>query len=235
MKTGRAEREYGSALRQVGVHVGQIVKQFDPTVPANVPTLTNVLQRYAEALQAWAEATALKMLTEVDSQSRQAWAQLSVEMSRTLQEELRSTPTGTVMRQLLGEQVTLIKSIPLEAAKRVHELTLKGIEDGTRAKEIATEIMRSGDVAASRAMLIARTEVARTASTLTQARAQNVGSDGYVWRTSGDGDVRKDHKELNGKFFRWDDPPVADQRSGARAHAGQIYNCRCWPEPVIPD
>ncbi len=41
-----------------------------------------------------------------------------------------------------------------------------------RASEIAKEIMRSGDVAKSRATLIARTEVARTARVLTQARAE---------------------------------------------------------------
>ncbi|MFX5937705.1 phage head morphogenesis protein, partial [Acinetobacter baumannii] len=81
-----------------------------------------------------------------------------------------------VLQELLAEQVDLITSIPREAGQRVHELTLKGLEDSTRASEIAKEIMRSGEVAKSRAMLIARTEVSRTATSLTQARAQFVGS-----------------------------------------------------------
>jgi SPP1 gp7 family putative phage head morphogenesis protein len=160
---------------------------------------------------------------------------LAKDLSRGLREEIRNAPTGAVMRQLLASQVDLIQSLPREAAQRVHQLTLAGIEDSTRASEIAKEILRSGEVTASRATLIARTEVARTSTTLTQARAESVGSPGYIWTTSHDGSVRSDHKELDGKFFAWSDPPVADKRSGARAHAGAIYNCRCWCNVVLTD
>lgn len=173
------------------------------------------------------------MLTEVDARDRQMWEQLSDEMSRELRKEIRTAPTGARMQELLQEQVSLITSLPTDAAKRVHELTLAGIEDSTRAKEIAREIARSGEVSVSSANLIARTEVARTASTLTQARAEHVGSEGYIWRTAGDSDVRHSHKQMNGKFVRWDSPPTLSD--GTTTHAGQIYNCRCYPEPVIPE
>lgn len=198
-----------------------------------MPTITQILSKYSEALTAWAQSTAARMVQAADQKSREVWAALSVEMSQALRDEIRDTPTGTVMRELMAEQVTLIKSIPLDAAKRVHELTIRGLEDSTRAAEIQREIMRSGDVSTSRAMLIARTEVARTASVLTEARAVNVGSEGYIWRTSGDGDVRESHAEMNGKYVRWDTPPRLSD--GTVTHAGQIYNCRCYPEPVIPE
>lgn len=172
------------------------------------------------------------MLEDVNRRDAQAWAEHAEEMSRALKTELRTAPTGEAMRVLMAEQVTLIKSIPLEAATRVHELTMAGIEDGSRAREISAEIQRSGDVAKSRADLIARTEVARTASTLTQARAEHIGSEGYIWRTSGDGDVRHSHAEMNGRYVRWDSPPTLDNMTG---HAGQFPNCRCYPDPVIPE
>ncbi len=194
-----------------------------------------MLRRYAEALGPWAERIATTMILEVDQKDEAAWRNLGNEISAGLRREILLAPTGETMRKLLAEQVTLIKSIPLEAAKRVHDLTIKGIENSTRADEIATEIMRSGEVAKSRAMLIARTEVSRTAANLTQARAQAVGSDGYIWRTSQDGDVRSDHRALAGKFFAWNDPPVADERSGTRAHPGCIWNCRCWAQVILPE
>ena len=125
--------------------------------------------------------------------------------------------SGRVMQQLLAEQVTLIQSIPLEAAQRVHRLTLEGVENSTRASEIAKEILRTEEVTTSRAVLIARTETARTAATLTQARAEHIGADSYIWRTSGDSTVRSDHRALNGKIFQWNNPPVADEQIG-RAH-----------------
>lgn len=175
------------------------------------------------------------MLREVNRRDEAAWAEYTRELSRALRTEIRTAPTGAAMQALLAEQVTLIKSIPLDAAQRVHRLTLEGIENSTRASVISKEIQRSGAVAESRADLIARTEVARTASTLTEARALHVGSEGYIWRTSDDSDVREDHRELEGKFIRWDSPPIADKRTGRRAHAGCIYGCRCYPEPVIPE
>jgi SPP1 gp7 family putative phage head morphogenesis protein len=233
VKTRRVELTYAGQLRKVAQQVGMIIDGFPPGDPASVPTITDLLAKYAEVLIPWATATASKMLGEVNARDEQAWFAHANEMSRALREEIRSAPTGALMQALLAEQVTLIKSLPLEAAKRVHDLTLAGIEDGTRAKEIAKEIARSGEVSMGRANLIARTEVARTASKLTEARAVHLGSDGYIWRTSKDSDVRHSHKEMEGKYVRWDTPPKLSD--GTVTHAGQIYNCRCYPEPVIPD
>lgn len=232
VKTSRAERQYQSSLSQVARQVGSIINGFPHGDPSVEPTISHMLARYSELLTEWAVSTASKMLVEVDHQDRKAWAVMTENMAKALREEIRTAPTGKAMQGLLAEQVTLIKSIPLDAAKRVHELTLQGIEDGTRSSEIAKEIQRSGEVSENKAKLIARTEVARTASTLTEARAKSVGSEGYIWRTSGDSDVRHSHKEMNGKFVRWDSPPTLDKMTG---HAGCFPNCRCYPEPVIPE
>lgn len=201
-----------------------------------MPKAEQILYRYAEALSAWAEATALRMLRDVEAVDRAGWAVLSAEMSQEIRREIERAPTGQILRHRLDEQVSLIKSIPLDAAKRVHELTLRGLETSTLGDEIRKAILASGDVAASRATLIARTEVARTASLLTQARAEFVGSTHYIWRTSGDTDVRPGHRAMNGKVFRWDDPPEVEENGRVmRHHPGQIWNCRCFPEPIIPE
>lgn len=233
MKTRRVELSYAGQLRKVAQQVGAIIDVFPAGDPEAVPAITDMLAKYAEVLIPWATATASKMLGEVNRRDEQAWFSHANEISRALREEIRTAPTGAVMQALISEQVTLIKSLPLDAAKRVHELTLAGIEDGTRAKEIAKEIQRSGEVSANRANLIARTEVARAASKLTEERALHIGSDGYIWRTSKDSDVRHSHREMEGKYVRWDTPPKLSD--GTTTHARQIYNCRCYPEPVIPD
>lgn len=234
----KVESEYSRQLRMVGRHVGELVKAFGGEALLENPALTARLQQllnnYSETLVPWAEVTGRRMLAEVSRKDEQAWARASRLMSRNLKDEIRNAPTGQVLRQFLSEQVTLITSLPLHAGRRVHRLTTEGITQGRRAKEIAGDILKTGHVTESRAMLIARTEVARTSSGLTMARAQHIGSDGYIWRTSEDSDVRPLHRKLNGTFHKWDDPPIAGER-GERAHAGMIYNCRCYPEPVIPD
>ena len=93
--------------------------------------------------------------------------------------------------------------------------------------------METGKVTESRAKLIARTEIARTASGLTMARATHVGATHYIWRTSGDADVRNSHKEMNGKVIPFSKAPTLSD--GTASHAGMIYNCRCYAEPILTD
>lgn len=233
VKTQRIEQRYALQLRKVAQQVGSIISPFTPGDMSQVPTIEQLLKAYSDMLKGWATQTASNMLMDVALRDEQTWQVLAKDLSRGLREEIRNAPTGRVMRQLLADQVDLIQSIPIEAAQRVHRLTLEGLEDSTRFTEIAKEIKRTTEVTESRAVLIARTETARTATTLTQARAQSIGADSYIWRTSGDSTVRSDHKKLNGKIFRWDDPPVADERSGERANPGCIWNCRCFAEPWL--
>ncbi|MBU0601121.1 MAG: minor capsid protein [Gammaproteobacteria bacterium] len=231
-RPARAEEQYGRSLRALARQVGELINAFPAGDPQALPTIEDMLRRYAEALTPWALGVAERMLLDVNARDLANWRALTAEMQTEIRREILEAPTGERTKELLAQQVTLIKSLPLEAAQRVHELTIRGLEDGTRAKEIAAEIMRSGEVAESRAMLIARTEVARSSSVLTQARAENAGSTGYIWRTARDGDVRPSHKAMNGRFVRWGEPPTLDN---LRGHAGCLPNCRCYAEPVIPD
>lgn len=231
----KAEKKYASQLVAVARQVGVIVKGLAPQgIVRDLPQLTHALDRYAELLRPWAVSVAGSMVAEVAQRDERAWAELSRETGRSLRFEVRSAPTGEAMRQILAENVDFITSLPREAAQRVHKLTIEGMSAGTRAEETAKEILKSGHVTASRAKLIARTETTRTVTAMVEARSVHVGSEGYIWRTSEDSDVRDLHRRLNGKFFKWSEPPVAGE-SGERAHAGAIYNCRCYPEPVVPD
>lgn len=226
----RYERELSAAARQIG----QIIRGLAPNgIIADFPALRDSLERYSEALGPWARAVSEGMHARVAKRDVLSWVELSREMGRELRQQIQRAPVGRAMRMALSEQVVLIKSLPREAAERVHRLTTEAITAGTRADEVAREILRSGEVTVSRARLIARTEVARTASLLVQSRSEHVGSTHYIWRTVMDGRVRKTHKHLEGKVISWDFPPVAEA-SGLRYHAGQGPNCRCFAEPIIP-
>jgi SPP1 gp7 family putative phage head morphogenesis protein len=233
IRAKKLERDYARRLRGVARHVGDIVRGFDLSSQVQIADILAALQAYAKVITPWANAVAGRMVAEVAQSEAQAWRKTSAALGRSLTREIETAPTGTAMRAILADQVKLITSLPIEAGERVHKLTIEGIANGTRAAEIAQEIMRTGEVTKSRATLIARTEVSRTATTLTQVRAQHVGSTHFIWRTVGDSDVRPSHRKLNGKAFRWDDPPECDP--GHRALPGAIWNCRCYPEPILPE
>ena len=230
----KAESAFRASLRQVAKQVGALVKAWAPEGGAtNTDPLIDALKKYAEILAPWSEQVARRMISDVNARSGRAWRELSSEVGFQLGTEIVSAPTGARMQERMAEQVSLITSLPLQAAQRVHDLTMTSIVDGTRAATIAKEILATSTVTESRATLIARTEVARTTSVLTQARAEYAGSEGYIWRTSGDRDVRDSHAEMEGKYVRWSNPPLLSD--GTRTHAGQIYNCRCWSDPVFEE
>jgi SPP1 gp7 family putative phage head morphogenesis protein len=233
-KIGRAERDFASALRSVAAHAARLIKSYEAGNVELLSELTQLLGAYAEALTPWAATTVRRMLGEVDARDRDSWRALGNAISAQLKNDIRATPVGEVLRSLMYEQVGLIKSIPTEAAARVHKLTIRGLEDSRRASEIADMIEASGQVMRSRAVLIARTEVARTASVLTETRARSAGVTHYVWETSKDADVRPGHREMQGKVCSWADPPAVNEGGRIMYHApGRIWNCRCWPRPIL--
>lgn len=228
----RLEAEYMRALRHLTRQVDQIVKGMAPGgVVRDSMELQKVLRQYSKAIEPWARSVAQKMVARIARRDEAAWARLGKAMGRELRKEIAKAPTGMFLREFLEEQVTLITSLPIEAADRVHKLTLEGVVTSRRAEEIQKDILATGHVTEARARLIARTEVARTAAGLTMARAKQVGSTHYVWRSSMDGTVRESHKKMNGAVIPWDQPPRLED--GTVTHAGMIYNCRCYPDPIL--
>lgn len=150
-----------------------------------------------------------------------------------MQETLEDPVVGNALKAYLKTQETLITSIPREAAAKIHALALENLISGQRAGSIVDALMEIANITKTRADLIARTETARASSGLTQIRANAVGSEGYIWRTSRDSLVRDSHAALEGKYIKWDSPPKTDNGISPY-HAGQGPNCRCYPEPVIP-
>ncbi len=222
----KAEQGYAAELRKVARAVGDIVRGS----PSDPDAVATALHRYAEIVRPWARAAGQRMLAQVARGDRKAWEQHTGEIGRALRRELAEEPTGLAVQELLSRQVDLISSLPRQAADRVQKLALDAVTAGKRPENIVSEILETGDVTLSRAKLIARTETGRASTAITQARATRAGSQGYIWRTCEDGDVRPSHRAMNGKMVRWDSPPTLDKMRG---HAGSLVGCRCYCEPVL--
>ncbi|WP_115158659.1 phage head morphogenesis protein [Serratia fonticola] len=176
---------------------------------------------------------ARKMFLQVEREEWQQWRSVSQQISEGLRDVVGNTHVGQVTQDIVYRQIQLMKSLPLEAADRVKDIQDRAIQaviNGERPDQLYEMIMQSGDVAASRARLIARTEIGRATGALTQARALSVGSEGYWWRIEGAG-TRPSHKKMRDKFVLWANPPTLDGMTG---HAGCLPNCQCWPEVQIP-
>ncbi len=240
-----AERQFYKQLKKVAQVSGHIVEQH--VAPGAKLTdekrMQDELKRYSEKLTPWAERQAARLLEQVQKSNKRAYTNKSKAIGGALRLGVAEKEVGDVALRLLNEQVGLIKSIPLEAGLRAQKIAFEAVLTGTRAEanadtiaELEKQLGLSTEVATSRALLIARTETARSNAVINQSRAEAVGSGQYRWHNSGDGNVRESHlylkgKKLQGQIFSWDSPPTLDD--GMTGHPGTFPNCRCFAEPIF--
>lgn len=139
----------------------------------------------------------------------------------------------TMMERWVEDNVALIKTIPQESLGRMRQIVLEGYQNGETTTAIVKQIQRTYSVDRRHAQLLARDQIAKLSGDITQQQQQDAGVVEYVWSTSGDSRVRPSHAALNHKRFRWDDPPVVDEKTGRRCHPGKDYQCRCCALPVF--
>jgi len=209
----------------------------------------------------YAQAAATHMVGEVRKENDQHWRTASAEIHfkkaqqihEALKKELSTTPRGAVVQEIIEKNATLIKKdIPADTAKRISETARDMTFQGKRSDEIAEEIKKDlPKITEGRIKLIARTETSKASTALSEARARALNLNWYIWRTSEDGAVRASHKLMDDVLISWDDPPdpeslalaagIMEKRgnksyppvSVGKYHAGNVFNCRCYPENVV--
>lgn len=129
--------------------------------------------------------------------------------------------------QLAIERSTaLISGTADSVRQRAVTAIIQAGQEGTRTKDLASELSEIGGWSRKRSKLIARDQIATFNGTLNQVRQVQAGFDKYIWRTSLDERVRPLHAQREGKIFSWDDPPS----DGA---PGQAINCRCVAQAYL--
>lgn len=124
----------------------------------------------------------------------------------------------------------LIKSLQATQVDQLRDVMKTATEQGWHRARLREEIEKRFEVSRSHADLIARDQTLKLNSALTQARHTALGIEEYEWSTSNDERVREEHAALDGKRFRWDDPPEVD---GERVHPGEAVQCRCVAAAVL--
>ena len=139
----------------------------------------------------------------------------------------------TMMERWVEDNVALIKTIPQESLGRMRRSCWRLSERRNHRRPSSKQIQRTYSVDRRHAQLLARDQIAKLNGDITQQQQQDAGVVEYVWSTSGDSRVRPSHAALNHKRFRWDDPPVVDERPGGAVTPGKDYQCRCCALPVF--
>jgi len=148
-----------------------------------------------------------------------------------------------VLQASVFENTRLIKSLPTNMLDDVEYLLMQYITnpESFAEKSIVTQLQEKFDISKRRAKLIGIDQSHKINGALSKARQTQLGVIGYEWSTSNDTRVRPKHKDLNGRFFLWDQmekPPLAPngkpfEQPPAEGSPGMPVMCRCVPLPVV--
>ncbi len=142
------------------------------------------------------------------------------EIARTYTENVR----GYVIKDFANERIP-------EMRRKIQELILKGY----RLDKVQELLQKEYGIMSRKAKFLAQNETTIMLAEYKKVTYKEMGFDKFIWRTITDGRERDLHKALNGTVWRYDDPPVIDERTGQKGLPGQTYNCRCEAIPYHDD
>lgn len=223
--------------------------------PDEVRRLREILAEGLGDVPAQAEQSASEIAIDLSTTNRQQWFKI--------QRSLVGVAIGQSepwfqdqMNTFTSQNASLIGKLSEESIANIEGEIQRGLQSGLRVESIREGVLNQVDVSFNRAKLIARDQVAKFNSQLTQLRQESLGVSRYVWRTSRDERVRgrpgglyassrPTHWALEGKECSWSDATIyydADGEERSRAsiqavelHPGQDFQCRCTAEPVLDE
>lgn len=199
-------------------------------------TLDNAMTRISRDMAGPQKRT----IKQLDKLARENNQHNKAEWQRLVRSQYGVAPTKenpdkyeALMQNWARNNSLLIKDIPAKTSRQIADRISSALINGTEPKQTTKEVFdimsERTDVSDSRAILIARDQTAKLNGQFTRERQEDLGVEGYIWRTVGDERVRDTHEENDGEFFSWDNPP------GETGHPGEDVQCRCWAEPVLPE
>lgn len=154
-----------------------------------------------------------------------------------------------IMKALLFENVSLIRSLPNEYFKQITGAVARSIENGEGVKWLSKELKGYGAKSDRRAELIAQDQTRKAYNSINLRNFQENNIRRAKWNHSGGSREPRDYHKtkwdgvsglkdgepngLDGFIFDIDNPPVIDKKTGERGYPGQLPYCRCTMSIVI--
>lgn len=128
-------------------------------------------------------------------------------------------------------QQYMIKDFAEERIPLMRQKIMEATLNGYRLDKVEKILRQEFGFMASKAKFLAFNETNIMLAEFKRAQYQAMGFQKFVWQTRADSRVRDLHQHLNGTVWRYDDPPVIDERTGQKGLPGETYNCRCVALP----
>lgn len=221
---------------------GETARQFigsaqDDTVSSQARILTNALTKKFDQLfnlnaKPMAESMAKGAAQSSKSQLHSSLSELSGGLS--LKTGILTDDLDEVVNATVVENVALIRSISSQYLTGVQGAVMRSITTGQGMATLVPYLNQHEGITLRRARNIAIDQTRKAYNNINRQRMQKVGVKQYEWlHTGGSQKPRKLHQQMSGNIYRFDDPPIIDEKTGERGIPGQLINCGCRMVPVI--
>ena len=168
----------------------------DTTVSLSLGNLMKGIKLKYRDISAMATKVATDAITgEAEDNSNKAQAGLEKVAGVSLQKIVHTEGLAGVIKSQIDANVDLIQSLPDEMYKSISNAIYQGVAQGDKVGSIVDQVQHITGVSLNRAKVIARDQIAKTNSLITEQRQVDLGIEEYVWQTAGDGDrVRATHR-----------------------------------------
>lgn len=186
-------------------------KQFDDVA-------NRAANRFAQATQDAQDMSLNKQLRD---------AGFSVKFQQT--DDMRDAFSSVV-----GENVSLIKSIPAKYLTDVEGDIMRSVQAGRDLRALQDDLMKRYDMTKKRAAFISRDQNNKATAVMTKARRLSIGITEAEWVHSGGGvHPRPSHVKAGAERKRYD-VRKGCLIDGEYIMPGQLPNCRCTSRAIIP-
>ena len=190
----------------------ELLETAEGKVPISVRGVEAVAKQFAEKTQTWQRV-------QLD---RQVKAALGVDL------QLADPKVAGLVDGFTQANVSLIKGLPREIARRVEGVVTQGVLNGQLWGDMQADLEKQFKFGRNRAKLIAVDQIGKLYGDITKARHQELGVTSYTWHTVQDERVRPAHRPREGQVFQYKNPPW----DGPPGHP---IRCRCFADPVLDE
>ena len=224
----------------------QITFSQDASISSQVRMALNSLRKtFEKKFKEQGKKFAKKMVRKTNRYATKSFLQVMADLFNTekvkqaggfvMSGSIVSPEKEEVMKALVYENVSLIKSIEDRYFEQITGAVMRSIENGEGVTFIEEQLMKYKGMTKRRARNIALDQTRKAYNSINRRNMQETGVKKFEWLHSGGGkDPRPYHRDvLNGNVYDVDTGAPNDAEDPAYIFPGQLPNCKCRMKPVI--
>lgn len=211
---------------------------MDANIGSQARILMNGLQdRFASLFIRISGPTVQTMVSQADKSSATSLKLSMFSISERL--EISTDVITPVMKEMISagtaEAVSLIRRVPAKYLDNIATNIYQAITSGNGLADIVPMLAKEKVKVKNWAHNTALDQVRKIYCNLNEQRMKSIGVEKYEWvHSGGSNKPREYHRDvLNGKIFRFDDPPIIDPKTKQRGTVGTLIHCRCTARPIV--